>query len=143
MFIQSNVSNIFLLVFLTLMNVKAIASLLYPFFHFLIQPPGMYLELKSCTGKAIDTTTLKQMYLNNPDPMWQPPLSNQCMILPRDQTRDSTQILDSSCCSRQQIQVFEITTKEIHCTTFEKVNHENQHKMIIMMRKNFQNKSCC
>merc|ERR1711936_1152966 len=45
---------------------------------------GMYLELKSCTGKAIDTTTLKQMYLNNPDPMWQPPLSNQCMILPRD-----------------------------------------------------------
>jgi len=70
-------------------NIRDLIYLEEPFWDRSISDPpknnlGMYLELKSCTGKAIDTTTLKQMYLNNPDPMWQPPLSNQCMILPRD-----------------------------------------------------------
>ncbi|BFZ16946.1 hypothetical protein BsWGS_19985 [Bradybaena similaris] len=70
-------------------NVRELIYLEEPFWNRSIATPpknnlGMYLELKTCTGKNIDTTTFKEMYQRNPDPKWQPPLSNQCMILPRD-----------------------------------------------------------
>ncbi|GFN76397.1 sterile alpha motif domain-containing protein 15-like [Plakobranchus ocellatus] len=70
-------------------NIRDLIYLEEPYWNRSIaEPPknnlGMYLELKSHTGKVMDTTTFKQMYLNCPDPKWQPPLSNQCLIMPRN-----------------------------------------------------------
>ncbi|XP_059162904.1 sterile alpha motif domain-containing protein 15-like [Physella acuta] len=70
-------------------NIRDLIYLEEPYWNRCISIPpknnlGMYLEMKSHTGKNIDTTTFKQMYNKNPDPKWQPPLSNQCLILPRD-----------------------------------------------------------
>ncbi|ESO92324.1 hypothetical protein LOTGIDRAFT_233104 [Lottia gigantea] len=46
---------------------------------------GMYLEKKSQRGKIIDNMSFQKYLLTvqKLDPKWQPPLSNQCLIMPR------------------------------------------------------------
>ena len=51
---------------------------------------GLYLEAKSMTGQEIDDITYKKFMLDFDETKWQPPLSNQCLMLPHDDNRSLT-----------------------------------------------------